>query len=166
VQLPPVCSAARDAKWCGGALRNAPQVGDDDEPEADLPMPKCHCGKYAFAIGRDAPGLQTAAPKQVRWSWALSPEHRARLCTSVRGILAVAARDNEERANCLRQSIKSTDAYGVPTRVTKSGEQQPWATISFHTVIGRHWLSFLRDLHSSLAVIAVIFCQNDNVASG
>ena len=29
-----------------------------------------------------------------------------------------------------------------------------------------HWLSFLRDVHSYLAVIAVIFCQNVSVALG
>ena len=31
-------------------------------------------------------------------------------------------------------------------------------------ILHYHSLSFLRDLHSNLDVIAVIFCQNDNVA--
>jgi hypothetical protein len=41
----------------------------------------------------------------------------------------------------------------------------PRATLSFYNVIGCHyWPPFLRYLHSNLAVIAVIFCQNDGVA--
>ena len=40
------------------------------------------------------------------------------------------------------------------------------ATVSFYTVIVCHWLSFLRDLHSNLAFIAVSFCRNDSVAPG
>ena len=32
--------------------------------------------------------------------------------------------------------------------------------------IGCHWLPFVRDLHSSLAVIAVIFGQNGSIAPG
>jgi hypothetical protein len=39
----------------------------------------------------------------------------------------------------------------------------PGAALSFCTVIGYHWLPFLRDLHSNLAVIAVMFCGNDGV---
>ena len=39
-------------------------------------------------------------------------------------------------------------------------------TLSFHTVIGGNWLSFLSDFHGNLAVVAVIFCQNDSVAPG
>jgi microcystin degradation protein MlrC len=35
------------------------------------------------------------------------------------------------------------------------GQEQPGATRSFYTVVGCHWLSFLRDLHTNLAVIAV-----------
>jgi hypothetical protein len=49
----------------------------------------------------------------------------------------------------------------VPTRPSPAG-----ATLSFYTVIGCHWLPFLRDLHSSLAAIAAISCRNDSVALG
>ena len=42
----------------------------------------------------------------------------------------------------------------------------PTATLSFYTVIGCHWLAFLTDLHTNLAVIAVIRSQNDRVAPG
>jgi hypothetical protein len=37
---------------------------------------------------------------------------------------------------------------------------------SFHTVTDCHGLPFLRDLHSNLAIVAVIFCRNDSVAPG
>ena len=40
------------------------------------------------------------------------------------------------------------------------------AALSFCTVVHCHQLSFLRDSHSNLAVIAVIFCQNGSVALG
>jgi hypothetical protein len=42
------------------------------------------------------------------------------------------------------------------------------ATLSFYTVTGCHWLSFLRELRSNPAVIADIlhFCRNDSVALG
>jgi hypothetical protein len=33
-------------------------------------------------------------------------------------------------------------------------------------ILYHHWLPSLRDLHSDLAVIAVIFCRNDGVAPG
>jgi hypothetical protein len=36
--------------------------------------------------------------------------------------------------------------------------------LSFYAAIDCHWRSSLRDLHSNLAVIVVIFCQNDSVA--
>jgi hypothetical protein len=39
----------------------------------------------------------------------------------------------------------------------------PRATQSFYTVVDCHWLSFLRDLHSNLAFLAVSFSQNDNL---
>jgi hypothetical protein len=29
-----------------------------------------------------------------------------------------------------------------------------------------HWLPLIRDLHTNLAVVAVIFCQNDSVILG
>ena len=45
-------------------------------------------------------------------------------------------------------------------------EPSPGAALSFHAVIGCHWLSFLRDLDRNLAVVAVTFCQNDSVAPG
>jgi hypothetical protein len=53
-----------------------------------------------------------------------------------------------------------TDAFGVPLAE---------ATMSFYIVIGCHFkflLSFLRDLRTNLAVIAVIFSQNDSVTHG
>ena len=34
----------------------------------------------------------------------------------------------------------------------------------FYTITGCHWLSFLGDLRSNLAVIATVFCQNDTTA--
>ena len=40
------------------------------------------------------------------------------------------------------------------------------ATLSFYAVVDWHWLSLLRGVHSSLAAIAAIFCQNDSVAGG
>jgi hypothetical protein len=40
------------------------------------------------------------------------------------------------------------------------------ATLPFYTVIDCHRLQFLRDFYSDLAVIAVIFCQNDGGAPG
>ena len=43
---------------------------------------------------------------------------------------------------------------------------QPRATRSFYTAIDCHWLSFLRDLHTNLAAIAVILSQNHSVAPG
>jgi hypothetical protein len=42
----------------------------------------------------------------------------------------------------------------------------PWAALPFHAVVGYHWLWFRRDLYSSLAAIAAIFCQNDSAAHG
>jgi hypothetical protein len=48
-------------------------------------------------------------------------------------------------------------------------QRLPRATLSFYTVISLidcHWLLSLRDLHSDLAVIPAIFCQNDGVAPG
>jgi hypothetical protein len=36
--------------------------------------------------------------------------------------------------------------------------------LPFHAVVGYHWLWFRRDLYSSLAAIAAIFCQNDSAA--
>jgi hypothetical protein len=48
-----------------------------------------------------------------------------------------------------------------------AGRDYPWATLSFYTVTGYHWLSFVKDLHIiNLAVIAVILNQNDGVAHG
>jgi hypothetical protein len=38
--------------------------------------------------------------------------------------------------------------------------------VCFYAVIGCHWLLSLKDLHSNLAAIAVIFCKNDSVATG
>jgi hypothetical protein len=40
------------------------------------------------------------------------------------------------------------------------------ATLSFYTVTDYHWLSLVRDLHSNLAVIGVVFCPNDSVTPG
>jgi hypothetical protein len=42
----------------------------------------------------------------------------------------------------------------------------PRATLLFYTVVGRQWLSFLRDSHTNLAVVAVIFSQNGSVTPG
>jgi hypothetical protein len=39
-------------------------------------------------------------------------------------------------------------------------------TLSFHTVTDCHWLPSLMDLHSNLAVTAVIVCSNDRLAHG
>jgi hypothetical protein len=43
---------------------------------------------------------------------------------------------------------------------------EPGATLPFYTVVDCHWLAFLRDLHSDLAVIAVILSQVISVAHG
>jgi hypothetical protein len=43
---------------------------------------------------------------------------------------------------------------------------EPGVTLPFYTVADCHWLSFLRALHSNLAVIAVNLCQNDSAAPG
>jgi hypothetical protein len=40
-------------------------------------------------------------------------------------------------------------------------QASPGATRSFRTVVGYLWQSFVRDLHSSHAVLVVIFCQHD-----
>jgi hypothetical protein len=43
----------------------------------------------------------------------------------------------------------------------RTGRRWPRATLPFCTAIGCHWLSFLRESQSNLAVIAVILCQID-----
>jgi hypothetical protein len=48
----------------------------------------------------------------------------------------------------------------------KQGWWWPGATLAFDTVVGCHWLAFLRDLHSSPAGMAAIFCRNDSAAPG
>jgi hypothetical protein len=51
--------------------------------------------------------------------------------------------------------------------MTAVGDSAGRATLSFYTVIGCHWLSLLRNLHTNLAAVAVIFCRNDSdVAPG
>jgi hypothetical protein len=53
-------------------------------------------------------------------------------------------------------------AEGVDQRL----EAVSGAALSFYTVVGGHWLPFLRDLHGNLVVVAVMFCPNDSVAPG
>jgi hypothetical protein len=58
---------------------------------------------------------------------------------------------------------------GSPTGLPEAAKrrlEQPGAALSFCTGIGWQWLSFLRDLPSTLPVIAVIFCRNDSDAPG
>ena len=55
---------------------------------------------------------------------------------------------------------------GKRMRRRRARRAGPRAALPFHTVVGWRCLSFLGDLHSSLAGIAVIFCQNDSVAPG
>ena len=51
---------------------------------------------------------------------------------------------------------------GEPVRELPS----PGATPSFYAITDCYSLSFIRDLYSNIAVIAVIFCRNDRVALG
>ena len=44
-----------------------------------------------------------------------------------------------------------------PFHTLRVNKQPPAATLSFYTVIGFHWLPFLRGLHRNLAVNAVMF---------
>ena len=44
--------------------------------------------------------------------------------------------------------------------------RQPGAAPSCYAAIDGHWLPILGDLHSYLAVIAVVLCRNDSVALG
>jgi hypothetical protein len=73
-------------------------------------------------------------------------------------------------------------ALGFGYRCINSADPRPgsgmWPAVNHITLMGLaarlaqgdtvilhgHWLSFIRDLHRDIAVIAVIFCQNDSVA--
>jgi hypothetical protein len=79
------------------------------------------------------------------------------------------------RAQC--RAGGRSDGAGAPENLASlSGQMKEFfdrtvrarrgATLSFYTGIDCHWLSFLRELHTNLAVVAVIFSQNDSVAHG
>jgi hypothetical protein len=57
----------------------------------------------------------------------------------------------------------SAGGAGSVSEHAGQGRGWPRATLSFYTIIDCH---SLRDLHSNLAVTAVICCQNDSVAPG
>ena len=49
---------------------------------------------------------------------------------------------------------------------TGSGETSQRAARPFYTAVDCHWMPFFRDVHSNLAVIAIIFCRDDGTAPG
>jgi hypothetical protein len=70
----------------------------------------------------------------------------------------------------VRVAVRRRDAHDSTAAVQPHDQvlalAWPRATLLFYTVIGCHWLSFHRDLPTNLAVIAVIFSQNDSGALG
>ena len=75
-----------------------------------------------------------------------------------------------------RTTVAKTTFSGVmikpkPTLWASWPASSPWVTAvgvaqGDTAILHGHWLSFCSDNHSNLAVMAVIFCQNDSIAPG
>jgi hypothetical protein len=117
---------------------------------------RCSCRHACSCCATPAPAASPArairGPRNVTWG----PEILCIVSSCSEHSCAWGARDPEGG----RALSSSRSAAARAATVTPG----PGWHLSFCTAIDRHWLPFLRDLHSNIAVTAVIVCQNDSPA--
>jgi hypothetical protein len=154
---------------CGAAAPEAPAA-----PGAPGPRPAAAAD--ASSNGDADAGEKRTGTARVAWT----AEERARLFAMVerdgkgdwagKAVRLGTGRKAKAVEQVYFKNISKVQAkrVGGPTRVRIDQAELAMGdtTLSFHTVTDCHWLPSLMDLHSNLAVTAVIVCSNDRLAHG